>query len=91
MIKRHEQKMGEELAEKLLKIHGPFISGEDLWRSMGFSTAAAFRQAKAQGRLTIPVFALPNRRGTYAFTQHVADWLKNIAEKETASIDKTEK
>lgn len=91
MTERHKQNLGEELANKLLEDNGPLISGRDLWISMGFSNAAAFRQAKAQWRLTIPVFSLPNRRGTYAFTQHVAGWLKNIAEKEAVLNDKTDK
>lgn len=71
--------LGDELAQQLLKEHGPLMSGEVLWRTLGFRNAAAFRQAKAQGRLGIPVFSLPNRRGTFAFTRDVADWLRNLA------------
>jgi len=79
VIERFEKEVGEKLADELLSEHGPLISGEDLWRTMGFSNAGAFRQAKAQGRIEVPVFSLPNRRGTYAFTKHVADWLRNLA------------
>jgi len=79
VIERLEIEVGEQIAHELLQNHGPLISGEDLWRTMGFSNAGAFRQAKAQGRIEVPVFSLPNRRGTYAFTKHVADWLKNLA------------
>ncbi|MGB0908007.1 MAG: hypothetical protein ACPGVT_10980 [Maricaulaceae bacterium] len=71
---------GEELAGDLISKHGPLISGEELWKTIGFTSAAAFRQAKAQDRLDIPVFSLPNRRGTFAFTRHVADWLRSLAE-----------
>lgn len=79
MIERLEKETGQQIADELLACHGPLISGEDLWRALGFSNASAFRQAKAQGRIEVPVFSLPNRRGTYAFTRHVADWLKNLA------------
>ena len=79
MIERFENEVGEEIANELIANHGPLISGEDLWRTMGFSNAGAFRQAKAQGRIEVPVFSLPNRRGTYAFTKHIADWLRNLA------------
>ena len=83
MTKRiKELHLGDELFDELLSKHGPLITGEDLWRTIGFTSAAAFRQAKVQERLDLPVFSLPNRRGTYAFTKHVAGWLRNLA-KET--------
>lgn len=72
--------LGEQVAKELLAKHGPLITGEDLWKTVGFTSSTAFRQAKAQGRLDLPVFSLPNRKGTYAFTKHVAQWLKNLAE-----------
>ena len=75
-----KEKLGDELASNLIANHGPLISGESLWRSIGFTSATAFRQAVAQDRIDIPVFSLPKRRGTYAFTKHVADWLKHLAE-----------
>jgi len=71
--------LGESLANQLLEEHGPLISGEDLWKTIGFTSASAFKQAKSKHRLDIPVFSLPNRRGSYAFTMHVADWLRKLA------------
>jgi len=71
--------LGDELALQLLEEHGPLMSGEILWRTIGFTTADAFRQAKLQNRLEISVFSLPNRRGTFAFTKHVANWLRKLA------------
>ena len=71
---------GEEVASELISTYGPLMSGEDLWKTIGFTSAAAFRQARAQERLEIKVFSLPNRRGTFAFTRHVADWLKKLAQ-----------
>jgi len=74
-----ELHFAEEIANELLSKHGPLITGQDLWSTIGFTSAAAFRQAKAQGRIEVPVFSLPNRRGTYAFTKHIADWLRKLA------------
>ena len=71
--------LSDELVDDFMSKHGPLVTGEDLWRTIGFTNAAAFRQAKAQGRLDLPVFSLPNRRGTFAFTKHVAEWLRSLA------------
>ena len=73
-------KMGAVSADQLVAGHGPLLSGEDLWRNLGFRNSAAFRQAKLRGQLDIRVFSLPNRRGTFAFTHDVADWLRSLDE-----------
>jgi len=68
----------EVLVRQLFEKNGPLMSGEALWRTIGFTNAAAFRQAKSQGRLGVPVFSVPRRRGTFAFTKDVANWLINL-------------
>lgn len=75
----NEFELSDELVDDFMSKHGPLVTGEDLWKTIGFTSAAAFRQAKVQGRLDLPVFSLPNRRGTFAFTKHVAEWLRNLA------------
>lgn len=72
-------RVGAEVTLWLLKEHGPLMSGEALWSSIGFKNAAAFRQAKSQGRLCVPVFSLPQRRGTFALTKDVADWIGKLS------------
>lgn len=69
---------GNKLAEDLLRSSGPLLPTDALWRALQFPSSAAFRQAKARGRLNVKVFKIPGRRGTYAFTQDVADWLRNL-------------
>ena len=69
---------GTKLAEHLVDGSGPFPTGEALWKSLGFPSAAAFRKAKERGRLGVRVFKLPDRSGTFAFTQDVAEWLRAI-------------
>ena len=61
---------GTKLAEHLVDGSGPFLTGEALWKSLGFP--------KERGRLGVRVFKLPDRSGTFAFTQDVAEWLRAI-------------
>ena len=68
------------MAETLLKDNGPLICGERLWRALGFRSAAAFRQAKSRAKLGVRVFNLPSRRGTFAYTSDVADWLAALSQ-----------
>lgn len=68
----------DQFADGLIAEHGPLMSGEALWQTLGFRSAASFRQAKSRNLLTIHVFSVSNRRGTFAFTHDVADWLKAL-------------
>lgn len=88
MTKKIQRNLGDELASELQSNFGPLMFGEDLWKILGFTSAGAFRQAKSQDRLEIPTFSLPNRRGTFAFTRHVANWLKQKAEEVESEIPK---
>ena len=76
--------MGSDSAQQLIKNHGPLLGGEDLWRSLGFRNANAFRQAKLRGRLGVKVFQVEFRRGTYAFMRDVAEWLTKLEEETRA-------
>ena len=74
-------RVGAEVTQWLLQEHGPLMSGEALWSSIGFKNAAAFRQAKSQGRLCVPVFSIPQRRGIFALTKDVGDWIGKLERK----------
>lgn len=76
------ERKDDALAQQLVRLHGPLLSGEALWRNLGFLSADAFRQAKLRGQLAVPTFKLPGRRATYARTRDVADWIDQL--KETA-------
>jgi hypothetical protein len=67
-----------KLAEELICSSGPLLPTDALWRALQFPSSAAFRQAKARGRLHVKVFKIPGRRGTFAFTEDVAEWLRNL-------------
>ena len=67
------------LSKKLCDDHGPLISGPDLWRALGFKSASAFHQAHSRGLLGVRVFKIPNRRGLFAITADVSDWIERTA------------
>lgn len=66
-----------ELEVTLVKEFGPLLSNERLYRSLGFPSMGAFRQALSKQRVPIPVFSIPNRNGKFALTKDVAKWLAN--------------
>lgn len=68
----------DEFTKKMLCEHGPLLTGDALWRSLGFISSAAFRQAKARDQVGVKLFTVPHRRGTYAYTHVVADWLCSV-------------
>ena len=70
-----------ELTERqLVELHGPLLSGEALWRTLGFSSADALRQAKSRGRLPVKTFKLAGRRAIFARTSDVASWISKLGE-----------
>lgn len=66
-----------ELRTTLEDRHGPVLGGGDLRRALGYVNAAALRQARRRGQVTVPLFTLPKRRGMFALTRDVADWLSD--------------
>lgn len=58
--------------------YGPLVGGSELERLLGFTSSSAFRQAVHRGRLPVRVFSLPERRGKFAFTADIAQWLSSL-------------
>lgn len=67
-LKRH-------LRQELEQLHGPLLGGPKLIGALGHANAASLRQARRRGRVSVPLFTLPKRRGFFALTRDVADWL----------------
>lgn len=65
-----------DLANQLLAKFGPTIGGHDLYNALGFKTYAAFHRSRMRGELGVHVFKLPGRRGWFALTDAVANWLE---------------
>lgn len=64
----------------LLERFGPLLSGRALWQTLGYSSAQAFRKAARRGALPIRTFHVEHRRGLFAYSAEVAQWLKNLAD-----------
>jgi hypothetical protein len=60
---------------RLIEIYGPILGGVELRRALGFKSVSAFNRAIALGRVSIPFFAMEGRRGRFARTSAVAEWL----------------
>lgn len=76
------------LMQSLQKEYGPLIGGKDLWRALGYKTWAAFAKAARNGTLGIAVFSLPGRRGRFALTADLAEWL--ISSRQGESTETTD-
>lgn len=70
------------MKDELLEYYGPLIGGEDLRNMLGYKTASTFNRAKRLNLIGVKIFEIPNRRGTFALTRDVADWLKSISSTE---------
>jgi hypothetical protein len=76
-----EEKMGSQdesmraLANELSERYGEVIGGRTLWHALGYKTSSAFKQALARKSLSLPIFFMPGRKGHFALTRDVADWL----------------
>lgn len=64
-----------QLRQELEQLHGPLLGGTKLVAALGHANAASLRQARLRGRVPVPLFSLPQRRGYFALTRDIADWL----------------
>ena len=68
----------QQLKRDLLEANGELMTGMPLWRALGFKGERAFQRAAQRGWLPIAVFELPHRRGRYAKTRDVSEWLASL-------------
>jgi hypothetical protein len=54
----------------------PMMTAPETARAMGFKTVSALSKARLAGRLPIPMFTVPGRRGWFASTDAVRAWLE---------------
>lgn len=78
-LQASETEAARALEIQLFNLHGPLLSGEALWKTLGYRSAVAFRQAKVRKTLGVRTFKLPNRRANYALTRDVARWLQGLS------------
>ena len=68
------------LNDSLLNQYGPLIGGAQLRQALGYPSTPAFSRAVRKGIVGVNVFKIPGRRGTFALTCDVAEWLKSFQE-----------
>jgi hypothetical protein len=62
----------------LLEQHGPLMHGQVLWQALGYVSAQAFRKAVRAGTVPIVTFTIKTRRGRFARTSDVAQWIGTL-------------
>lgn len=68
----------EDMTMALLEQYGPLMGGQDLWRTLGYRTWAAFARSARNGSLGVRVFTVSGRKGRFALTMEVAAWLTAV-------------
>lgn len=76
----------EDLKSRMFEKYGPTITGDDLYQMVGFETYEAFHRAKKLNQFSLKVFKLENRRGWYALTEELAEWIYNQANKSNLEV-----
>jgi hypothetical protein len=64
--------------QELLERHGELMGGSDLQRNLGFVNGRAFGRAVQRDLVPVRTFPLPGRRGWFAKTRDVAEWLESL-------------
>jgi hypothetical protein len=67
--------VASNLTRDLAVEYGPLLDAAATAKALGFRSQDALRQARRDGRLPIVMFRLPGRRGWFASTQAVIDWI----------------
>jgi hypothetical protein len=65
----------DERFERLLVRHGEIVGGRELMHLLGYRSVRSFARACALQTLPIHSFELEGRRGRFARTRDVIDWL----------------
>lgn len=64
---------------KLFEQYGPLIGGPDLIKVLGFRSNASFRRSEKLGLLGVKVFDIDGRKGKFALTRDVEEWLDSVS------------
>jgi len=73
--KNQISELAQQIEDKLFVQHGPILTGDILYKSLGYASADAFRQAVSRNTVPIHVFSIVQRRGKFALTTDVAQWI----------------
>lgn len=73
-----QESLEHEIFEDLKNKYGFLMSGNDVAKQLGFKSTEAFRQAVFRKKLSINIFTIPNRKGKFAYSKDVAEWLASL-------------
>lgn len=65
----------ELLKYDLTRQYGALVGGDDLRRLLGYRSLSALRAAIKRGTLGLRTFPVNGRKGSFALTADIADWL----------------
>jgi hypothetical protein len=77
MQKNNTAELKNKLINELRDRHGEVVGGDALRLLLGYPSLAAFKQAVMRKTLMLPTFFIEGRRGRFALTIDIADWLAN--------------
>lgn len=67
--------LAKQIENDLIERFGIILGAKVLAKTLGYASIDALRQSIVRRTNPIPVFKLPNRRGYFALTKDVAEWL----------------
>lgn len=79
-----------QIETALTRLYGAIVGGARLTRVLGYPTQAAFRQAVARGRVPVPLFTIPGRRGKFAQVHDIAVWVHQGSGRSTTPAPSSE-
>ena len=65
----------DDFEQRLVRALGATVGGGQLTRALGYPSQDAFRKASHRGRLPVRTFEMVGRRGRFAVTTDIAQWL----------------
>ena len=75
MKTKKQENLDELLEHDFISQYGPVLTGDALIKCLGYPTKSALRQAIAKDKVDVPIFHLKNRKGQFALSKDVAQWL----------------
>lgn len=74
------------LADAMLARYGTVMRGPDLYGALGFRTYSGFYKANKNNQLPVKIFSIEGRRGSFALTTAVAQFLEFKGSEESAPL-----
>lgn len=63
---------------KLFEVHGPIMQNKALFQALGFNSYRVFYEHLKNEQISLKIFKIDSRRGWFARTQDVANWIDNL-------------